>query len=49
MNWPVFIIIAILVICLLYYFLTYNKLIKLNNNVEEAFSTMDVYLKKDGI
>ncbi len=25
---------------------TYNKFIKLKNNVDEAFSTMDVYLKK---
>ena len=25
---------------------TYNALVKLKNSVEEAFSTMDVYLKK---
>ena len=25
---------------------TYNKLIRLRNNVEEAYSTMDVYMKK---
>ena len=25
---------------------TYNKFIKFDNKVEEAFSTMDVYLKK---
>lgn len=30
----------------LYVILSYNKLVGLNNNVEEAFSTMDVYLKK---
>lgn len=36
----------ILIVCLLYYFITYNKLIKMNNEVKEAFATMDVYLKK---
>lgn len=41
-----YIIIAIVVILLLLVFSTYNSLVKLNNKVEEAFSTMDVYLKK---
>lgn len=41
-----YIIIAIVVILLLLVFSTYNNLVKLNNKVEEAFSTMDVYLKK---
>ena len=41
-----YIIIAIVVILLLVVFSTYNSLVKLNNKVEEAFSTMDVYLKK---
>lgn len=36
----------ILVVCLLYYFITYNKLIRMNNKVKESFATMDVYLKK---
>lgn len=40
------IIIGILVLCLLYFFVTYNKLIKLRNDVNESFATMDVYLKK---
>ena len=40
------IIIAIVVILLLLVLSTYNSLVKLNNKVEEAFSTMDVYLKK---
>lgn len=40
------IIIGLLVIILIYILLLFNSLIKLNNNVEEAFSTMDVYLKK---
>lgn len=38
-------IIAIIVL-LIYIISTYNKLIKLRNIVKEAFSTMDVYLKK---
>lgn len=41
-----YIIIAIVVVLLLLVFSFYNSLIKLNNRVEEAFSTMDVYLKK---
>ena len=35
-----------LIILLLYVLVTYNGLIKSNNFVKEAFSTMDVYLKK---
>ncbi|MGN1268388.1 MAG: LemA family protein [Candidatus Aphodocola sp.] len=46
MNYILIIGACILVICLLYYLITYNKLIRLNNNVKESFSTMDVYLKK---
>ena len=42
-----FIIIGVVVaIILIYIFVTYNSLIGLRNSVEEAFSTMDVYLKK---
>lgn len=41
-----YIIIAVVVILLLLVLTTYNSLIKLNNKVEEAFSTMDIYLKK---
>ena len=41
-----YIIIAIVVVLLLLVFTTYNSFVKLNNKVEEAFSTMDVYLKK---
>ena len=41
------IIIAVAVILvLIYIFTTYNSFVKLKNKVEEAFSTMDVYLKK---
>ena len=43
--WP-YVIMVIVVVLLLLVFSTYNSLIRLNNKVEEAFSTMDVYLKK---
>ena len=44
--WP-YIIIAIVVVSLLIVLLViYNSFVKLNNKVKEAFSTMDVYLKK---
>ena len=39
-------VIAIVIIILIYIFTTYNSLVKLSNQVKEAFSTMDVYLKK---
>ena len=42
----IYIIVAITVLILIYFGLTYNSLVKLNNTVKEAFSTMDVYLKK---
>ena len=41
-----YIIIAIVIILILFVFITQNSLIKLDNKVEEAFSTMDIYLKK---
>ena len=40
------VIIAIIVIIGIYIASTYNKFIKSRNTVDEAFSTMDVYLKK---
>lgn len=40
------IIIALIAIIVIYFLFTFNKLIRLNNNVKEAFATMDVYLKK---
>lgn len=39
-------VLAIVVACLFYIIFTYNQLVRLRNNVEEAFSTMDIYLKK---
>lgn len=41
-----YIIIAIVILLTVYILVTYNSLIKLNNIVKEAFSTMDIYLKK---
>ena len=38
--------IVVLVIILLFIIIMYNNFVNLNNMVEEAFSTMDVYLKK---
>lgn len=39
-------IVAVVVIILIWVMSSYNGLIKLKNMVEEAFSTMDVYLQK---
>ncbi len=41
-----YIVIAIVAIILIYALVTYNSFVKLNNSLKEAFSTMDVYLKK---
>lgn len=40
------VILAIIILCVLYMFGFYNGCIKLRNQIEEAFSTMDVYLKQ---
>ena len=37
---------GIVVLLIIYIFACYNSFVKLNNQVKEAFSTMDVYLKK---
>jgi len=42
----IYIIIGIVVLLFIYVFISYNGLVRLNNSVKEAFSTMDVYLKK---
>ena len=41
-----YIILIIIILLVLYFLLTYNSFVKLKNQVKEAFSTMDVYLKK---
>ncbi len=40
------ILLAVVVVLVLWYVMTYNSLISLRTMCEEAFSTMDVYLKK---
>ncbi len=42
----IYVIIVVIVLIIIYAFILYNKFIKLNNKVKEAFSIMDVYLKK---
>ena len=42
----IYIIVAIVAILIIYLLICYNNFVKLNNQVKEAFSTMDVYLKK---
>lgn len=42
----IYVAVAIIILILIYFGVTYNSLVKLNNIVKEAFSTMDVYLKK---
>lgn len=46
MDLKLIIIIVLVLACVLYFILINNKLIKLSNEIKEAFSTMDVYLKK---
>lgn len=41
-----YIILGIIVLLFIYILVTYNGFVKLVNTVKEAFSTMDVYLKK---
>ena len=41
-----YILIGIIVLLFVYLLLTFNSFVKLNNKVNEAFATMDVYLKK---
>lgn len=41
-----YIVIGIIVLIALYVLIQYNGFVKLKNSVKEAFSTMDVYLKK---
>ncbi|MGL6291848.1 LemA family protein [Eubacterium aggregans] len=42
----VIVLVALIVLIGLWFMGTHNTLVKLKNQVEEAFSTMDVYLKK---
>ncbi len=40
------VVVAVLLILVIGFISAYNSLVKLRNSVEEAFATMDVYLKK---
>ena len=42
----IYVVIAVIVIIVVYALVLFNSFVKLNNKVKEAFSTMDVYLKK---
>lgn len=42
----VYIILGVLLVLIIYVLATYNRFVVLKNSVKEAFSTMDVYLKK---
>ena len=42
----VYILVTVVLLLAIYIVVQYNGLVKLNNMVKEAFSTMDVYLKK---
>lgn len=42
----IFIILGIIALCAIWVISAYNGFVRLRNKVEEAFSTMDVYLKK---
>lgn len=46
MSKPLIIILILIAIVIVYFISGYNGFIKAKNNVEEAFATMDVYLKK---
>lgn len=40
------VMIGVVVLIFIYILITYNSFVKLKNSIEEAFSTMDVYLKR---
>lgn len=41
-----YVVIAVIAVLVIYLIVQYNGFVKTNNSVKEAFSTMDVYLKK---
>jgi len=43
---PVYILIGVIVLILIYLLAAFNSFVRLKNSVQEGFSTMDVYLKK---
>ena len=45
-NMVLYIIIAAVLLILIIFAISYNGFVKLRNQSDEAFSTMDIYLKK---
>lgn len=46
MSTQIIILLTVIILIVLIFIATYNKLVKLRVNVEEGFATMDVHLKK---
>ena len=46
MQYVLIALVVVAILCVLYYIRTYNGFVALQNKIEEAFSTMDVYLVK---
>ena len=42
----IYLVIGVIALLVIYVLITYNGFVRIKNRVEEAFSTMDVYLKK---
>ena len=42
----IYLVIGVIALLVIYVLVTYNGFVRIKNRVEEAFSTMDVYLKK---
>ena len=45
-TWLIIAVVAIVVIIVIWYITAYNSFIKMKNSIEEAWATIDVYLKK---
>lgn len=45
-GWIAIAIVAVILICIIWFICTNNNFIKKRNDIDEAFSTMDVYMKK---
>ena len=43
----IYLVIGVIALLVIYVLVTYNGFVRIKNRVEEAFSTMDVYLKKN--
>ena len=45
-TWLIIAVVAVVVIIVIWYITAYNSFIKMKNSIEEAWATIDVYLKK---